>query len=453
MNIRSLRLRLLAGGAVAILAALVVAWFAMMVLFERNLQRREAAELIRRASQLVVSLHIQPGGTPVLDAPLSDQRFLRASSGLYWQVSTAAGTLRSRSLSNQALPEPRDASDTAWQTRVSAGPFGQRLLMVERRLHLANSDDGAVIQVAYDRAAFGGVRSEFGQELMLFLVGLWIVLSTAAAVQVNLGLKPLRKLHDVMTVLRRSPSERLAISDHPPEVEPLMRAINDLAEAREKDLQRARRRAADLAHALKTPLAGLAAQSRRVREVSGPVLADGLDQAISAATAAVDSELARTRSGMAREGMRSGAVAVRDAAERVIDVIERTEAGSRLVFEVDAPDGLRLPPSLEEMAEIVGALLDNAVRYARRRVRVFAGAGEGALHLHIEDDGPGIDERRMEDALMRGKRLDETEGGHGLGLSIARDLVEARGGKMVLGRSDLGGLKVGMIWELSSVPG
>lgn len=213
---------------------------------------------------------------------------------------------------------------------------------------------------------------------------------------------------------------------------------------------RARRRAADLAHGLKTPLAVLAAQSRRIRETHGPDSADGLDQAIAAAGAAIEAELARARAAAARRRIDMVRAQIVDVAESVIGVIERTETGARLVFEVAVPDDLRLRTSNEELAEILGALIENAARYAKRRVRVSASTDDASTQLNVEDDGPGIDERRMEEALTRGSRLDETGTGHGLGLAIARDLVEARGGTIALGRSDLGGLSVAMIFKADS---
>ena len=63
------------------------------------------------------------------------------------------------------------------------------------------------------------------------------------------------------------------------------------------------------------------------------------------------------------------------------------------------------------------------------------------FQLIVEDDGPGIPEEKAREALQRGRRLDETKPGTGLGLAIVSDLVKEYGGRLELGRSDLGGLR------------
>jgi signal transduction histidine kinase len=75
------------------------------------------------------------------------------------------------------------------------------------------------------------------------------------------------------------------------------------------------------------------------------------------------------------------------------------------------------------------------------------GPGADGVALNIEDDGPGIASAQAAEAIMRGGRLDEAEPGHGLGLSIAHDLVAATGGTLTLLRSDLGGLRVDLSWS------
>ncbi|MFT4253603.1 MAG: HAMP domain-containing sensor histidine kinase, partial [Caulobacter sp.] len=284
------------------------------------------------------------------------------------------------------------------------------------------------------------------RDLALFLAALWLVLSAASALQVTLGLSPLARVWQDLARLRKSPSARMS-DDHPREVAPLAEAINALAEARENDLVRARRRAGDLAHSLKTPLAALSAQSRRAREAGAAEAADGLDEAIAAVGAALEAELARARAAATREAAFSGEAAPASVVERLVAVIERTAEGERLIFDVDIDPALRVPVSHDDLTEMLGALIENAARFARRRVRIAAAEVADRVSIGIEDDGPGMDEGRAEAALMRGGRLDEAGGGHGLGLSIVRDLVEASGGELALRRAVLGGLEVAIFWR------
>ncbi len=96
---------------------------------------------------------------------------------------------------------------------------------------------------------------------------------------------------------------------------------------------------------------------------------------------------------------------------------------------------------------MLGALIENATRHARRPVKIGGHAdASGRTILTVEDDGPGIADIHAATALMRGRRLDEAGSGHGLGLAIVRDLVEATEGEIALGTAALGGLCVSLSW-------
>jgi signal transduction histidine kinase len=445
MRLRSLRLRLLAGGAVAVAAALVAAWFFMTLLFEHHLERRLADELHRDGVRLVAGLTVGQGGALSIAEGPRDERFTAPASGLYWQVSSRRGLLRSRSLWDQAMPTSSAATRGDWSERVVAGPYEPRIVLLERRIALDGGRLPVLVQIGQDAAALTSAGREFGRELAIFLAVLWLCLSIAAWVQVALGLRPLAHVGSALDRLRHSPSERLAAAGAV-EVQPLIDAINALADAREADLDRARHRAADLAHGLKTPLAALAAQSRRARAAGAVEAADGLDRAIAAVRAAVESELQRVRIASIRHDSGASCPA-RAIAEQVVAVLERTDYGERLAFDVDVPDALRLPLAAEDLTELLGAAAENAARYARRTVRI-AGVDEGAhAVLVIEDDGPGMAADDRDAALERGTRLDSSGGGQGIGLAIVRDVAEATGATIALARSDLGGLRIAISWD------
>ena len=97
---------------------------------------------------------------------------------------------------------------------------------------------------------------------------------------------------------------------------------------------------------------------------------------------------------------------------------------------------------------MIGNLLDNAGKWADRQVAIRASrqidaeAGRPWLEIVIDDDGPGLPQETRASALTRGRRLDETKPGSGLGLSIVSDLVAVHGGEVKLEDSSLGGLRV-----------
>ncbi|PTQ13583.1 ATP-binding protein [Sphingomonas oleivorans] len=421
----------------------------MIWLFERHIEQREAAALIRDARILVSGLGTAPDGTPWADAAPVDPRFTQLASGRYWQISTTRGAAHSESLWDQSLAPPPRASATEWQIRRAEGPFGKRILLVERSVRPDRGGPMVLVQVATNDEELRTANAEFERELAMSLLLLWLVLLIAAYMQVRLGLRPLARIRTEMDRLRRSAQARLTQS-YPREIEPLTTAINALADAREADLARARKRAADLAHSLKTPLAALSAQSRRAREAGAESAADGLDHAIAAVGAALEAELARARAAAARSASANAQASPLEMAERVIGVVERTEQGESIIFDVAIDEALRVPLRSDDLAEILGALIENAARYARRQIRIMGMTDNAAatVSLIIGDDGPGIADGRAEAALMRGGRLDEAGPGHGLGLAIVCDLVEATEGTLSLGRSDLGGLEVRLDWPM-----
>ncbi|ALH80948.1 sensor histidine kinase [Sphingopyxis macrogoltabida] len=441
----SLRLRLIAGAGVAIAVALVVAWFAMTWLFNGHVERRVEDELLVQVRPLLADLTLS-GGVPVAGSEPADPRFAVPAGGLYWQASTGAGTIRSVSLWDSRLPRAATAPADTWRLRRADGPFGQRLLLMERAIRLQPQEPPVIVQLGYDLAKLAPAQREFGREMALFMVLLWAVLALAAWAQVSLGLRPLGRVRQEIEQLSRDASARLG-GAYPRELAPLTTSIDALADAREADLVRARRRAADLAHGLKTPLAALAAQSARMREGGAAEIADGLDSSIAAMRAAIDGELARTRISLVHEGRSTVALPL---IERIVAVIEQTEAGERVAFSLACAEDATLPLASDDAAELLGPLLENAARHARRLVHVAVEGDGGALALVVGDDGPGLDSAQRGEAILRGARLDSGEEGHGLGLAIARELAEATRGELTLSRSSLGGLEVRVSWTLSA---
>jgi signal transduction histidine kinase len=113
-----------------------------------------------------------------------------------------------------------------------------------------------------------------------------------------------------------------------------------------------------------------------------------------------------------------------------------------LQLDWQARPGLCLPWDREDLLELLGNLLDNACKWAAAAVRLNLEEDVDGYRLWVDDDGPGIAPELREEVLGRGSRLDEQVAGHGLGLGIVRDIVDAWGGSLSLEDSPLGGLRV-----------
>jgi signal transduction histidine kinase len=440
----SLRVRLLAAGAGSILIALALAGVGLTLLFERHVERRVIAELEANLRQLIGHLGHDPGGALRLERPLTDPRFERPLSGLYWQIiqQPPGPVLRSRSLWDETLDLPADRLLASGVHRhVIRGPGGAVLLVVERSVELPARAGGGTIRsvVATDRAEVRAAGRAFAGELAPSLALLCAVLLAAAWVQVSVGLRPLDTIRRKLAAIRAGAAARMG-EDFPDEVRPLAAEVDSLLAARDTSLERARAHAADLAHGLKTPLTVLADDARQLRARGQVEFADENSSLAEGMHRHVERALARARSGA---GARGGAnQPVSPVAARVVEVMRRTPRGRDLQWRIDVPADLSAGVDGQDLTEMLGNLLENAGKWARTEVRLSGRRDDGAAVLVVEDDGPGVPEEELATVLARGGRLDAAKQGTGLGLAIVGDLVEAYGGSLSLGRSRLGGLRL-----------
>jgi signal transduction histidine kinase len=444
MTRNSLRLRLIAGGIVAILIAVSVSGAGLILLFERHVTRTIADDLDVDLKQLLAGIDVDSEGRIVVANPPADPRFADPLSGLYWQIADDRGQfVRSRSLWDTilSLPEDEPAAEEVHQHEMP-GPANTRVLVAERKVSLIVGDRRVPVRVAVaaDLERISAVTAAFAMDLGIALGLLGFVLAIATAVQVSLGLRPLDALRSGIADIRSGRSHHLP-SAVPVEVQPLVEEVNALLGAQEQEIERSRGRAADLAHGLKTPLAALVADANRLRESGQNVIARDIEEATDAMSRHVDRELARVRlRGTARQ--RTGlSTELMPLVRSLIGILARTSAGARVTFDLRIAGGLSVPMDRSDLAEVLGNLLDNAARHATALVRITARTEQPGPSIVIEDDGEGISVAARSSVLQRGVRLDERGEGAGLGLAIVQDVLEAYGWRLDLAASDLGGLK------------
>ncbi|MDH6261236.1 HAMP domain-containing sensor histidine kinase [Bradyrhizobium sp. BR13661] len=442
MNRHSLRLRLVAGGIVAILVALAVSGAALIVLFERHVSRTLAQELDVHLKQLLSNIDVDSQGKLALMQPPVDPRFADPLSGLYWQLGDDHGQLlRSRSLWDSAVELPADRlSPGETHQHEAAGPGGQRVLVAERAITLSAGGKPVTIRlaVAEDLSRVSEASSAFAKDLSIALAILGCVLALATWVQVGVGLHPLIALRSEVADIRAGRIRHLP-SSVPTEVQPLVEEVNALIDAQEHEIERSRGRAADLAHGLKTPLAALAADASRLRERGERVIASDIEAVGETMGRHVDRELARARARGRTRGSAATSAVVKPLVESIVATLVRTPEGRGVKFENLVVQDLCLPIDRTDLAEVLGNLIENGARHAAGFVRISANNDRSSLV--IEDDGEGIAPIYLSRVIERGARLDERGGAAGLGLAIVQDVLDAYEWGLELSRSDLGGLK------------
>jgi len=451
---RSLGLRLVLVALSWMALVLVLAWFGLVALFRNHLETDLDSRAQFDLNRLIAALDTAESGELEV-ADWANRRFYgQPYSGRYWQVVYSdpdAGAvaeegvelLRSRSLWDQNLPltapPPRDDGISRWR---AVGPEGQNLLLMARAVTLPDTEGAVLAVVGIDRATIPAAVEEFAWQLGAALLGLAAGLAAAIGLQVWFGLAPLRRLRAALGRLREGAAGRLE-GRWPGEVAPLVDDLNAVLSHNEAVVGRARAQAADLAHALKTPIAVLAGAA----ETAAPDLPDQVAQQTEAMRRHIDRHLARARAagGAERPGARAelGEVlggllrAMRHLHPRPELALAGPDRAERILFHGDR----------EDAAEMLGCVLDNACTWARTQVRiaVTAAADPRRLRITVEDDGPGLTPEECRSVLDRGVRLDEEMPGSGLGLAIVRDLVAIYQGALELDRSPLGGLRVTLV--------
>ncbi|WOE77671.1 sensor histidine kinase [Pseudomonas protegens] len=429
---RSIQRRLSLGLITVMLVVGLVLAQTSLWLFEVGLQRYLEAGLQEDSESLLLALVRGPQGLQLDERRLSPA-YQRPFSGHYFRIDFADVHWRSRSLWDQELPQLERAG---LQSNLQLGPEGQQLLVL--RSDYKRLGQSISISVAQD---YTPVRESFQRMrqvgLGLGLAGLLLIL-LLQRITVRRALRPLETAREQIAQLQQGQRSQLD-AQVPVELEPLVAQINHLLAHTEDSLNRSRNALGNLGHALKTPLAVLLSLASGPKLEGHPEVRRVLLEQLQQVQQRLNRELNRARlAGDALPGVLFECDAELPGLLATLNMIH----GEHLDLSYQAPPGLRLPWDREDLLELLGNLLDNACKWADAQVRLSVEERPQGFCLRVEDDGPGIPEARRNEVFSRGARLDEQTDGHGLGLGIVRDIVDACGGRLSLGESEWGGLQV-----------
>ena len=422
----SIRGRFLVLSALTVGLSLALTAVLLVSLFSNNIRKRIDFELTNQINTLAGALAFDNSGKLIRPSGSLDPRFDIPYGGLYWQIvdDVASQTMRSVSLFDTMLALPADThTNGTIHHYMLAGPEGRTLIVLERlvRVSAPGGPRPIRIAVAINNRALEEARDGFVRDIAPALATLGLILVGASIAQLAFGLRPLSSLSEGIDRIRERRDSRLT-GDYPAEFQTTVKAMNQLLDTQGAMIEKARRRAADLAHGLRTPLTVLSNDALTLRERGETAMADELDHLAATMRAHVDRELALSRIA-ARPDLRGSDSHIGKLVGDVIRTVRRTPEGEEIDFSTEGSASLTAPVDPGDFREIAGNLIENAVKWAKARVVVAWGIDAGRIWFRVTDDGPGVRPEELTNLTRRGWRLDSAKPGTGLGLSIVREIA------------------------------
>ena len=437
----SLRNRLLLAGTLVLAIALGAVGLALNAANERGAVSSLQSRMESYVYLVLAAMEVSENGALVMDADFADPRLNQPSSGIYVQVQ--GRTERWASPSSLGLQWPEFGPVRAGSTVFTepGGGINFYSLIYGVGWQLANeSIEPFTVLVLVD-------ESEINQQTSAFRLGLWralgaagIILALAQLIIFFFGFRPLRQVAGDVAKVESGQADRLK-GNYPRELEPLARNVNRLLETEKSNQERIRNALDSLAHSLKTPLAVIQAGLPLHGGKSEASMQNAVDEIRHLIGTRLERAGASTRRTMAEP------VEVEPQLQRIIDSLKKVYSHKMIEVSRTIEPGVVFHGEKRDLLELMGNLSDNAYKYGKCQVQISGGALEPdksrpGLWLSIEDDGPGIPESQKTQLLQRGARGDERAEGHGLGLAIVVELVNAYGGELAIDQSELGGARV-----------
>jgi signal transduction histidine kinase len=440
----SIRSRLFLSATLCCVVILLVAGIALTTFYRRIAERGFDERLSVYIKELIADLAAPPEDGSVSLGNLGEPRFDLPLSGWYWQITRLGGEkpeLRgSRSLVGGQMPSLEENKVTlnrrGLREAYVSGPDTRSLRAMERLIDVGE-DGRFIVFVAGPADEIEDDIRDFQYRLLLTFLLLGLALVGSTALQLAYALKPLGRLTAAIEQVRTGATSHID-GQYPPDLAPLSGEMNLLIDANREILERARTQVGNLAHALKTPLSvivneaassddPLAGKVREQAAVMGNQVQYYLDRARAAATSAA----------------LGGVTPVEPVVEALLRTFDKIYSQKHLDLENDVAGSFRFRGERQDLEEMLGNLIDNACKWATSSVSVKAQLSDARDHITVtvDDDGPGLPADMANDVMQRGRRLDESKPGSGLGLSIVMDMAKLYGGNFSLAPSELGGLQ------------
>lgn len=447
MNRASLQTRLLLTASIILTVFLGLTGVALFKAFQSSAEQAEQGKLEGQLYGLLGAAELDSAGRLVMANELAEPRFSIPESGLVAEIIDDQGKTEWQSVSTLGMKLPPqqvlDVDESRFQ-RLSVNnnewfSFSYGIAWVDEQ----DTEHRYSFRVMESPQAFNQQAERFRRTLIVWLTAAALILLVVQVMVLRWSLRPLRRIEAEVHQVERGEREQLT-EDYPRELNGLAASLNLLLTNERRHLQRYRNTLADLAHSIKTPLAVLrgVADSSTDKECDRQVI----EEEVGRMDHIVEYQLQKAATAGSKS-LTSG-IAILPVAERLLASLQKVYRDKSISYSMDIDTKATFRGEKGDLMEVIGNLLDNASKWCQSTVTftVKTLKSETATHERhafiIEDDGPGMAEDQIEKLLQRGARGDVQTPGHGIGLAVVREIVEAYGGELRIARSEMGGAKV-----------
>ena len=438
----SINARIVASASIVLAVFIAATALALDHAFRDSARSARRERLLGQVYLLIGAAEVDRQGRITMPPALSEARFSLPGGGLYGSITDARGTAVWRSGSALGIEVPSSPSLAVAEQQFdqrenrSGRPFFASSLGVNWAAGTRHFP--FTFTVAEDLTEFNAQLALYRHSLWGWLGGMALLLLAAQALVLRWSLRPLRRVTRELSAIEAGRQERLE-GPYPREIQRLTDNLNGLLKREHAQQKRYRDALADLAHSLKTPLAVM--RGALSGEPKQPALSTTVEEQVVHMDRIVEYQLQRA----ATAGRSAGLAAhtpVEAVVAKIVASLDKVYRGKQVATVVEVDSNTDFRGDEGDLTELLGNLTDNAYKWCAKAVRIGAQVHDGRLTIRVEDDGPGIDTAEARLILERGVRADQAVPGHGIGLAIVHDIVNAYEGEIVIGKSLLGGAAV-----------
>lgn len=430
------RLTLLLAGVAALLS--ILSWSLVTGLAREAAERTQDNVLAASATTIAETLRTEQGEVR-LELPYSAFSMLGAISEdrVFYRVTAGPQMLTGYA----DLPQPAAlpvAGQVTFDTSAYSGE-AIRMASVTRMVLAGMTPVPVTVTVAQTRQGVNSIAAELSRLAGLFSVAFFVIAVGLSAFAARASLRPLNEI--AAAVSRRGPSDlRPLRRAAPAELAPLMTALNRLMDRLGQSIRRSEDFIAEAAHRVRTPLATVRAQAeialRSVKDETEKQRLRQIIRAVDESSRSAGQLLDHATVAFRADDLARDPVDLAELAAQTAAALEPTAALRDIRLNVHsmpaqvAGDAVLLDSALRNV-------LDNAVKYSPEdtTVTIAVTVADGMGRIAVSDEGPGFGDGPAEALTERFRRGANTAGivGSGLGLTIARDVLAAHGGRLELG--------------------